>query len=75
VFDRHPSLKEHTADIDTVPFKLLPSILEKADTWDREASHDGHLEVLFFLLTKGEESYLIAEYPTSTNSKAEVLRL
>ena len=49
ILNRHPWWKRHLGDMDTLPTKLLPLVLEKADTWKCDTSHS-HLDVLFFLL-------------------------
>jgi hypothetical protein len=49
IVNRHPWWKRHLGDMDTVPLKLLPLVLEKADKWKCDTSHS-HLDVLFFLL-------------------------
>ena len=48
ILTRNPWWKRHLADMDTVPTKLLPSILEKADRW--ECDSHSHLDVLFYLV-------------------------
>lgn len=49
LFDRDPWWKRYLAEMDAIPLKLLPHVLEKADNWKCDTSHS-HLDVLYYLV-------------------------